>query len=64
MAGAKAEAVHTSKIADDQLFAAAKRKIWKFILAVVDNKLVYELRELITFYTSVEPSDLLDNLEK
>ena len=60
----KAKAVHTSKIADDQLFAAAKRKTWNLILAVVDNKLVYELREPITFYTSVEPSYLLENLEK
>ena len=64
VARAKAKAVHTSKIADDPLFAAAKHETCNFIITVVDNEWVYKLRELIMFYTAVAPSELLEHLQK
>ena len=63
VAWAKAEAVHTSKIADYQLFAAAKREAWKFILAVIEDTWVREFCDLVTLYTVVSLSRLLDHLQ-
>ena len=59
----KAEAVHAAKTADYQLFAAAKREIQYFILAVVEDNWVRELREPVTLYTSVSPSEPLSHLQ-
>ena len=64
MARSKGEAVHTANIADYQIFAAAKRETRDFILAIVDDTWVRKLREPITFYTAVEPSEILDHLQK
>ena len=60
---AKAEAVHTSKIADYQFFATAKRETRDFILAVIEDTWVRELREPVTLYTAVSPSGLLSHLQ-
>ena len=60
---AKDEAIHTSKIADYLLFAAAECKTRDFILAVVEDTGVCELREPVMFYTAAAPSELLDHLK-
>ena len=49
------ETAHTAKKEDYRLFAAAKRESSKFILAVVEDKWVHELRDPDIFYTSVKP---------
>ena len=59
----KSKAVHTVKIADYLLFAAAESKIRDFILAVIEDTWVRKLREPVTFYTSVSLSDLLAYLK-
>ena len=59
----KAEAVHTAKIADYELLAAAEHETRDFILTVVDDTWVHELREPFTFYTDVAPSELLNHLK-
>ena len=48
MVQSKAKAVHTVKIADYLLFAAAVRENCDFILAVVEETWVRELREYVT----------------
>ena len=60
---AKDEAVHTAKIADYLLFAAAKRETCDFILVVVEDTWVCKLCESVTFYTSVVSSELLYHLQ-
>ena len=49
---------HTSS-----LFAAAERKSRKFILAVVEDTWVHELRDPDLFYTAFKPRDLLEHLQ-
>ena len=49
----KVEAVHTAKIADYQIFAAAKHETLYFILAFVEDTWVHKLREPVTLYTVV-----------
>ena len=61
---AKAKAVYNANIADYQLFVAAKHETHNFILAVVYDIWVHELRDPVTFYTDISPSDLLDHLQK
>ena len=60
---AKAEAVHTAKIVDYQLFAAAKRETDNLIPAVIEDTWVCELCDPVTLYTSVSPSGLLAHLQ-
>ena len=55
----KAEAVHTAKIADYQLFAAAKNETWDFIPAVIEDIWVRKLCEPVTLYTAISQSGLL-----
>ena len=62
MAWSKAKAVHRSEIADYQLFAAAEWETREFILVVVDDTWVRKLREPVTLYTAVAPSEILDYL--
>ena len=57
------EATHTSKKEDYQLFAAAERESSKFILAVVKDTWVRELRDPDIFYTAVKPRELLKHLQ-
>ena len=52
-----------ANIADYLLFAVAKRETYDFIFLVLDNTWVRKLREPVTFYTSVEPSELLYHLQ-
>ena len=59
----KAEAVHTAKIADYQLFSAAECENWDFIPAVIEDTWVRELREPVTLYTFLSPSGLLAHLK-
>ena len=63
MVRAKAQAVHTSKIADCLLVAATERESLDFIITVVEDTWVCELREPVTFYTFVSPSDLPAHLQ-
>ena len=60
---AKAEAVHTAKIVDYQLFAAAKRETRDFIPAVIKDTWVCELCDPVTLYTAVSLSGLLSHLQ-
>ena len=63
MVWAKAEAVNTSKIADYLLFAAAEYENRDFILVVMENTWVRELREPVMFSTDTAQSKLLDHLQ-
>ena len=60
---AKAEAVHTAKITDYQVFSAAERETRYFILAVIEDTWVRKFREPVTLYTAVSPSGLLARLQ-
>ena len=57
------EAAHTSKKEYYRLFAAAKSESAKFILAVVEDTWVRELRDPDLFYTAVKPRSLLAHLQ-
>ena len=57
------EAAHTAKKEYYQLFAAADHETSKFILAVVEDTWVRELRQLELLYTDVKPRDLLNHLQ-
>ena len=57
------EAAHTAKKEDYRLFTATKRESSKFILAVVEDTWVGELRDPDLFYTAVKPRDLLKHLQ-
>ena len=60
---AKAEDVHTLKITDYQLFAAAEHDDQYFMLAVVEDTRVRKLRDPVTLYTAVSPSEILPHLQ-
>ena len=57
------DASHTAKKEDYRLIAAAKRESSKFILAVVEDTWVRELRDPNIFYTAVKPRSLLAQLQ-
>ena len=59
----RCEAAHTSKKENYQLFAAAETESIKFILAVVKDMWVCELRDPDLFYTAVKPQSLLFHLQ-
>ena len=61
---AKAKAVQKAKIADYQLFAAARCETRNFILDVVYDTQVRELHDPVTFYTAMLTLELLDHLQK
>ena len=58
----KAEAVHMAKISDYLLFATSKCETRDFILAVIEDTWVRQLHEPGKFYTTVAPSELLNQL--
>ena len=60
---AKAEVVHTAKSMDNQLFSVVECETRYFILGVVEDTWVQKLREPVTLYTSVSPSELLSHLQ-
>ena len=57
------EAAHTTRREDYRLFAAAERESTKFILAVVEDTWVRELRNPDLFYKAVKPQALLAHLQ-
>ena len=57
------KAAHTAKKEYYRLFAAAQRETSKFILAVVKDTWVRELRDPYLCYTAVKPQDLLKHLQ-
>ena len=59
----RCKSVHTAKKEDCLLFATAERESSKFILAVVKDTWVRELRKPNLFYTAVNPRDLLKHLQ-
>ena len=60
---ARHEAAHKARKEDYRLFAAAKHESTKFILAVVKDTWVRELRDPDLFYTAVKPRALLAHLQ-
>ena len=60
---AKAEDIHTAIIVDYQIFAAAELETQYFILAVVEDTWVCELREPVRLNTAVSPYKLLAHLQ-
>ena len=58
------EAAHKSKQADRGTYKTAQQETAQFILAVVKNMWVRELRDTETFYTNVTPKALLSHLQK
>ena len=63
MVRSKAEAVHTAKITDYQLFASEKCETHNLILAVTEDTWVRKLREPVTLYTAISPSGILSHLQ-
>ena len=57
------EASHTANKEDYRLFAATKSESSKFILAVVEDTWVPELRDPNLFYTAVKPRALLAHIQ-
>ena len=57
------EAAHMAKKEDYRLFAAVERDSTKFILAVVEDTWVRELRHPNLFYTAIKPRALLAHLQ-
>ena len=55
----RTEASHKSKRANRGTYNTARRETVQFILAVVEDMWVQELRDLETFYTDVAPKALL-----
>ena len=62
-ARAKAEFQHNVKRADYNMYVAACRETGKFILAVVEDAWVRELRDPDIFYAAVLPRNLLYHLQ-
>ena len=60
---AKAEAVHTAKIVDFQLFAASECETQYFILVIIEDTWVRKLCEPVTFYTAVSTAVILSHLK-
>ena len=60
---ARTEAAHKAKRADRATYKTAQRETAQFILAVVDNTWVRELRDTETLYTDVAPRALLFHLQ-
>ena len=60
---ARRKATNTARKEDYILFAAPERESTKFILAVVEDTWVRELRDPDLFYTAVKPRSLLAHLQ-
>ena len=60
---ARTEAAHKAKRADCATYETARRETAQFILAIVDDNWVRELRNTDTLYTNVTPRALLDHLQ-
>lgn len=60
---ARMEAEHKARRADYKIYETAKRESQQFILAVVEDTWVRELKSSSTFYARVKAKDLLDHLQ-
>ena len=60
---ARMEAAHKAKCADRSTYETARRETAQFILAVVKDTWVRELRDTETLYTNVTPKELLAHLQ-
>ena len=60
---ARSEAAHKSKRADCATYATAVREMTQFVLTVVANTWVRELRDSDSLYTEVYPKDLFAHLQ-
>ena len=60
---ARLEASHKAHLADRATFDTAQREKTQFVLAVVTDTWVWELRDLNTIYTEVDPRDLFAHLQ-
>ena len=60
---AEAEAKWTAKRKDLEIFEVTERELRKFILAIVEDTWVRELKDANTFYTKVTGKALLDHLQ-
>ena len=60
---ARTEAAHKSKRADRATYETARRETTQFVLAVVADTWVQELRDPKAIYTEVAPKDLLSHLQ-
>ena len=58
-----AEATHKARIANHKVYVVAERNIRQFILKVVEDMRVRELRNPGTFYKMVKATDLLTHLQ-
>lgn len=60
---ARLEAEHAAKLSDYKTYDAAERDTQRFILAVIEDTWIRELKDPTTFYTQVLAVDLLDHLQ-
>ena len=60
---ARLEAAHKARRADRATDDTARRETTQFVLTVVADTWVRELRDPETIYTEVDPRDLLDHLQ-
>ena len=63
VARARGEAKHRAKRLDRTTYETARRETSSFILKVVEDTWIRELKDLESFYTEVEPRDLLVHLQ-
>ena len=61
---ARLEAAHKAWRADCATYDTARQETTQFVLAVIADTWVRELRDPKTIYTKVEPRDLLDHLKQ
>ena len=60
---ARTEAAHKAKRTDRATYETAQRETAQFVLAVVADAWVCELRDTETIYTKVTPKNLLSHLQ-
>ena len=60
---AQKEAIHKAKRQDFKFFAGAERGVRNFIIAVVSETYIRDLRHSKFFYTRVKPKELLTHLQ-
>ena len=60
---ARTEAPHKAKRADRSTYETARQETAQFILAIVKDTWVRELRDMENFYTDVAPKALLSHLQ-
>ena len=57
------EAAHKAKRADRDTFETARQETTQYVLAVVADTWVRELRDMYSLYTEVDPEDLFTHLQ-